>query len=217
MDTGKFPLSLGSYVTIPKARRGKPIDRRAYKYLDKVLVNIGFCDTITIGDACYVLMPVDRATRFNWVFTLKTLSKSDIKEAFDLFRSEAGAFAKCFRCDCEPKLFGHSIKMYLTSQQPDIMHAAADSQSSNGLVESHWKTMVHMSRAYLTKKQMPRNFWFHSTRHSAQMMNRIPAKYNDCLASPCIVAVGGPMLYCVYGMYGRLVHPGKDLTPEVKP
>merc|ERR1712194_616455 len=116
VDTGEFPLSLGSYATIPKSRRGKSIDRRACKYLDKVHVDIGFGDTIAIGGARYVLVFVDRATRFNWVFALKTLSKSDIKEAFDLFRSEAGAFARCFRCDCDPKLFGHSIKTHLPSQ-----------------------------------------------------------------------------------------------------
>ena len=115
MDTGEFPLSLGSYATIPKSRCGKSIDRRAYKYLDKVHVDIGFGDTIAIGGARYVLVFVDRATRFNWVFILKTLSKSDIKEAVDLFRSEAGAFAKCFCCDCDPKLFGHS-KTHLISQ-----------------------------------------------------------------------------------------------------
>ena len=50
--------------------------------------------------------------------------------------------------------------------------------------------MVHMSRAYLTEKQMPRNFWFHSIRHAAQMMNHIPAKYNDRLASPFMLVHG---------------------------
>ena len=70
------------------------------------------------------------------------------------------------------------------------MHAAAGRQSSNGLVESHWKTMVRMSRAYLTKKQMPRRFWFHSIRHSAQMMNHTPSKYKDKLASPFMLVHG---------------------------
>ena len=62
VDTGEFPLSLGSYTTIPKPCRGKSIDRRAYKYLDKVHVDIGFGDTIAIGGACCVLVFVDRVT-----------------------------------------------------------------------------------------------------------------------------------------------------------
>jgi hypothetical protein len=39
-----------------------------------------------------------------------------------------------------------------------IMSAPAKRQSADGLVESHWKVMVHMARAYLTEKQMPQTF-----------------------------------------------------------
>ena len=61
-------------------------------------------------------------------------------------------------CDCYYKLFGNVTTRYLTSNKFDIMHAAVGRQSSNGLIESHWKAMVHMSHAYLTEKQMPH--WF---------------------------------------------------------
>jgi hypothetical protein len=44
--------------------------------------------------------------------------------------------------------------------------------------------MVHMSRAYLKKKQMPRTFWYLAIKHSARMMNMIPGKYKGKLASP---------------------------------
>ena len=40
-----------------------------------------------------------------------------------------------------------------------------------------------MSRAYLTKKQMPQTVWYYSIKHSAQMMNMIPRKYHGKLAS----------------------------------
>ncbi len=43
--------------------------------------------------------------------------------------------------------------------------------------------MVHMARAYLTKKPMPCTFWFYLITHAAQMMNTIPGKYSGCLAS----------------------------------
>ena len=120
-------------------------------------MDIGFGDCITIGGARYCLVFVDRATRYNWVFPLKTLSSSDIVDAFNLFRAQAGRFATCFRCDCDEKLLGQTMKAYLTKPEnnSDIVGAAAGQQSSNGLVESHWKAMVHMSRAYLTEKQMP--------------------------------------------------------------
>ena len=41
--------------------------------------------------------------------------------------------------------------------------------------------MVHMARAYLTKKQMPCSFWFYAVTHAARMMNAIPGKFKDHL------------------------------------
>jgi hypothetical protein len=51
-----------------------------------------------------------------------------------------------------------AISKYLIDNGSKIVSAPAKCQSSNGLVESHWKIMVHMARAYLTKKQMPCSF-----------------------------------------------------------
>jgi len=50
--------------------------------------------------------------------------------------------------------------------------------------------MVHMSRAYLTEKQMPRSFWFFSIVHSARMMNAIPGQLHGKLASPFLLVHG---------------------------
>jgi hypothetical protein len=70
---------------------------------------------------------------------------------------------------------------------PRSLPALAKRQSSNGLVESHWKIMVHMARAYLTEKQMPCTFWFYAIIHSAPMMNAIPDPYQGHFASPFLL------------------------------
>ena len=71
-----------------------------------------------------------------------------------------------------------------------IFSAPAKRQSTNGLVESHWKVMVHMARAYLTEKQMPRSYWFFAITHAARMMNAIPGKVDGGLASPFLLVHG---------------------------
>jgi len=73
IDSGKFPASIGSYTTIPKAARGKPIDRTLSKFLDIVHVDIAFGDCVSVGGYKYTLIFVDRATRYNWCFGLKSL------------------------------------------------------------------------------------------------------------------------------------------------
>jgi len=88
------------------------------------------------------------------------------------------------------KLFGMAIKEHLVDHGSNIVAAAAGRQSSNGLVESHWKIMVHMARAYLTEKQMPRLCWFYAVSHSARMMNTFPGKFGGKLASPFLLVHG---------------------------
>ena len=124
------------------------------------------------------------------MFGLKDLSSSSILRAFRLFRADAGSYARCFRSDCDTKLFGTTIRDHLIDNASNIVAAAAGRQSSNGLVESHWKVMVHIARAYLTEKQMPRLFWFYAIVHSARMMNAIPGKFGGKLASPFLLVHG---------------------------
>ncbi len=155
IDKGEFPLLLGSYMPIPKAPHEGSIDCEKSFFLDIVHVDIAFGDCVLVGGFRYSLIFVDQATRYNWVFCLKDLSKELILLAFRLFRADAGSYAQCFHCDCDPKLFGTTIKEHLVDHSSNIVAATAGRQSSNSLTESRWKIMVHMARAYLTEKQMP--------------------------------------------------------------
>ena len=160
LDNGEVPTLLSKFANMSKAPRGKEIEKEASSYLEYVNVDIAFGDCMSIKGYLYSLIFVDRATRYNWVFGLKNLSQASILEAFHRFRAEAGGYAKQFRTDCDEKLIGGEVKKHLLAEQSDIVAAPARRQSSNGLVESHWKVMVRMARGYITEKQLPRTFWF---------------------------------------------------------
>ena len=70
MEGGEFSMSVGAFTTIPKAKRGGKLDRKLAKYLDIVHVDIAFGDCLAVGGSRYALVFVDRATRYNWVFSL---------------------------------------------------------------------------------------------------------------------------------------------------
>ena len=74
VDGGEFPMSLGSYATVPKAKRGTSLDPTSYKFIDAVHMDIAFGDCVSVGGYQYALILVDCATRYNWGFGLKTLS-----------------------------------------------------------------------------------------------------------------------------------------------
>ncbi len=50
--------------------------------------------------------------------------------------------------------------------------------------------MFHMARAYLTKKQMPRNYIFFAITHAAWVMNAIHGEYKDHFALPFLLVHG---------------------------
>jgi hypothetical protein len=79
---------------------------------------------------------------------------------------------------------------YLINKSSKIVLAPAKRQSANGMVESHWKVMIHMARAYLTEKQLPWTFWFYAVSHAARMMNAIPGTHSGKLASPFLLVHG---------------------------
>ena len=66
--------SLGSFATIPKAKHGLRLNCTHYCYLDAVHMDIAFGDCLLVGGYRYALILVDRASRYNWTFGLKSLS-----------------------------------------------------------------------------------------------------------------------------------------------
>ena len=50
--------------------------------------------------------------------------------------------------------------------------------------------MVHMSRAYLTGKQMSRDYWYYSIAYAARMMNMLPGTLHGSIVSPFMLVHG---------------------------
>jgi hypothetical protein len=144
------------------------------KFLDVVHIDIAFGNCMSVGGFKYSLIFVDRATCYSWCFGLKSLRHDNIIEAILVFCAEVGNLARKFCCDCNEKLFESHICSFLHLECSSIVLSPAGRQLANGLVESHWKIMVHTSCTYLTKKQMPYSFWYYAIKYSARMMNMIP-------------------------------------------
>jgi hypothetical protein len=135
LDSSKFPPSLGLYATIPKAKRGQPLDQTHYWYLDTSHnMDIAFGNCLSIGGYPYPLIFVDDALWYNWTFGLN-LSSSFILAAICLFWAAAGSLAWCLYSDCDTKLFDTAISKYLIGNNSKVVAAPTRSQLSNGLVE----------------------------------------------------------------------------------
>ncbi len=98
-----------------------------------------------------------------------------------------GILGTLFLLDCDLNFFGSAVSEFLIDCSSKVVSAPTKQQSANGLVEFHWKTMVHMACAFLAEKQMPRTFWFYTITHSARLMNAILGKHSGHLASPFLL------------------------------
>jgi hypothetical protein len=113
INNSKFPASIGAYTTIPKAPNGKLIDQTPSTCLYIVHIDIAFGNCMSIGGFKYALIFFDPATQYNWCFGLKLIHHDNIIAAFMAFCAEAGNLAHQFCCDCEEKLFGSRICLFL--------------------------------------------------------------------------------------------------------
>jgi hypothetical protein len=62
IDDSKFPPLLGLFATILKAKRGIPLNKTKYFYLDVVHMDIVFGDCLSVRSFKYALILVDHAT-----------------------------------------------------------------------------------------------------------------------------------------------------------
>jgi hypothetical protein len=125
--------ALGEFTTIHKHKKGAALPRST-RALDKVHCDIVFGDGIARLGYKYAIIFVDRATRYIWVFSLKSLHADALIAAFQQFRAEAGKLATQFRTDCDGKIMSQAVISWLRSNGSDIASAPAGRQSSNGLV-----------------------------------------------------------------------------------
>jgi hypothetical protein len=91
---------------------------------------------------------------------------------------------KEFHSDFDRKLIGGQTLRWIQENHGSIKAAPARRQSSNGLVERTWQTLVRMARAYITEKQVGREFWYFSIKHAAQMLNQVPGRLGRKLTTP---------------------------------
>ena len=117
-------------------------------------MDIVFGDCVALGGHRYALLLVDVATRYCCLCGMLSLSSTSITSALELFKSEAARLPQRFHSDFDMKLIGENALRWILSNGSNIIAASAGRQSSNGLVERTWRTIIQMAREFITEKQI---------------------------------------------------------------
>jgi hypothetical protein len=143
-------------VNLPQ---GKSIKKR-YRYLNKVHMDIIVGDCMALGGIRYALLLVDVSTRYSWIFGMNSLTSTEVIAALEAFCKFADRVPKRFHSDSDKTLIGGRALKWIRKQKSKIIATPAGRQSSNGLVEHTWRTIMQMARSYITKKQVGREYCF---------------------------------------------------------
>ena len=101
-----------------------------------------------------------------------------------LFKEDAGRLPHRFHSDFNRKLIGGNALQWILSNGFNIIAAPAGRQSLNGLAERTWRTIIQMTRAFITEEQVGREFWYFAVRHAAMMLNQVPGQLGLKLTTP---------------------------------
>lgn len=183
LHTGALPATLGSFATITNPPHGKTIKKHR-RFLDKVHMDIVYGDCVSLGGYRYAIILVDVATRYCWIYGMMSLTSAEVINALQLFRADAERMPKRFHADFDKKLIGGKALKWIITNNSNIIAAPAKRQSSNGLAERTWRTIITMARAFITEKQVGRDMWYYAIRHSAMMLNQVPGRLGRKLTTP---------------------------------
>lgn len=155
---GREPIQLiGEFSKMNRHKRGKVLPSSNF-YLDKVHVNIVYGDIISKLGFRYALILVDQATKYIWVYGMKSLTSKFVIAALEQFQVDAGGLPQEFRTECDQRLLESNTRRWIYHNKSKFIGAPAGRQSSNSLVERAWQTMCSMAQAYLTKAGMARDY-----------------------------------------------------------
>ena len=176
-------LELGEVATIDKTRIPTNPVQLPRNFGDAMHVDIGYGCNCGLAGVKYALFIVDRATRYKYVYPIKSLS-DDILPAFQSLVKDMGFAPKKLITDFDRKLFGSNVTKYFTPLGTTIESAPPRMQHKNGLVERNWRSIVRMARSWLTSALLPSQFWFHAISRAVETSNYLPVTMNGIPTTP---------------------------------
>jgi hypothetical protein len=173
----------GEVATMASSRRNTSPSAPPANYSDVWHLDIGFGPCTAIGGIRYTLLAVDKHSRYKLVYGLSNLTTSLLK-AIQQFITDCGVPPKLIRTDFDHKIMGGKVAAFLKSHQIPVEAAPPYRQHQNGLVESHWQTVVDMARNWITSSLLPSKYWYFAIKRACEVCNLLPTHHLSHISTP---------------------------------
>ena len=175
-------IDIGKIATIDKSKRTTTPLTLPNSFGDVVHCDILYGSTTSLKGFRYALFLIDKATRFKFVYGIKSLT--DVLPTFKRFCADIGTVPRELRTDFDKKLMGQQMQEFMNNEGSIISSVPTGKQRSNGICERSWRSLLRMSRSWLLSNLMPTKFWYHALKRAAEVSNYLPLKVNNKLTTP---------------------------------
>ena len=182
-DLSRNPIKdRGEIATLPKKKRNTKRTPRPTQVGNVIHYDIAHGTGYAIGGIRYVLVLIDKATNHLYEYGLKTLKPQSLLIAMKQFINDLGCKPQYMRADRDFKLIGGEVASFLETptvqngqtHTTQVAGAPEGRQNQNGLIESHWKKVMTLARAWLTSNLLPTKFWYFAVKQAVQVCNYTP-------------------------------------------
>src|SRR5450432_878347 len=142
--------------------------------------------TNSVSGSRYFIIFVDDATRYTWVYFLKTKSSEEVLRAFQQFKAliekEVETSICRFRCDNGTREYSNRLfKDFLSTDGIRFEPSAPYTQSQNSVSERAIRIIVEKARSMLVHTRLSEGFWEEAVRIAVYLKNRSPTKAVDSI------------------------------------
>ena len=185
-------IDIGEVATVPKSSSNKTPLPLPMKFGCVIHMDIIYRTVTAFDNIKYALFLVDCATRHKFILPMQNL-KSDLLPTLQQFCKNIGFIPERFITDFDHKLMGRSVldNFQDTEGNNTIESAPPRKQNQNGLAEGNWKSILYMSRSWLTSHLLPSKFWWWALKRATELSNYLPLRIDNKLTTPH---------ECVYGV-----------------
>jgi hypothetical protein len=192
----KLPVQSSSSDSIPT----DVSTRHLYAPFEKILVDIsGKIHIRGYQGNYYFILFVDHATRYKWIFFLKSVEAEEIIKTFSKFLHRIKSIGKevkyltivkAFKLDSAGCFMDYNFRAFIFENGSTLEYSSPHTHYQNGIVERAMRTVRESGISMMLFAKVPPYLWTYAFNHAIYLLNLLPTTFLGDSTTPYILMFG---------------------------
>lgn len=135
INSGELPNEIGDFTTIQRHSSNKNPLPRPKHFFDVAHIDIAYGDSVALGAIKYILLIVDRKTRYAIERPLQNMTADSIISQLQYVKKTYGRLPQKLYTDFDRKLLSRKVQYFCNQHDCNITACPHNQQNQNGLYE----------------------------------------------------------------------------------